>query len=327
MKAVVYQQYGSPEVLTLSEIEKPSLKNYEILVKVHATSVTTGDVNLRNFVFVPHGFRLITRLVFGINKPKKHVLGIEFAGEVAAVGSEVSKFKVGDAVFGLDGTNWGAYAEYKAVSQNVGVTHKPTNLSYDQAVAIPNGSLTALTFLSKLGKVQPGEKVLIVGASGSVGSAAVQIAKYLGAEVTGVCSARNVDLVKSLGADHVIDYSKEDFTKGRKTYDVIFDTVNKTRFGKCKRILNNGGRFLVGAGGPLAFLQMARTALFGSKKVLAGTSSESQENLAFIKELVEQGHIKPVIDRSYPLAKIVEAHSYVDTGHKRGNVVVTIVPA
>ncbi|MCA9883096.1 MAG: NAD(P)-dependent alcohol dehydrogenase [Anaerolineae bacterium] len=327
MKAVVYQQYGSPEVLTLSEIEKPSLKNDEILVKVHATSVTTGDVNLRNFVFVPHGFRLITRLVFGINKPKKHVLGIEFAGEVAAVGSEVSKFKVGDAVFGLDGTNWGAYAEYKAVSQNVGVTHKPTNLSYDQAVAIPNGSLTALTFLSKLGKVQPGEKVLIVGASGSVGSAAVQIAKYLGAEVTGVCSARNVDLVKSLGADHVIDYSKEDFTKGRETYDVIFDTVNKTRFGKCKRILNNGGRFLVGAGGPLAFLQMARTALFGSKKVLAGTSSESQENLAFIKELVEQGHIKPVIDRSYPLAKIVEAHSYVDTGHKRGNVVVTIVPA
>lgn len=327
MKAVVYQQYGSPEVLTLSEIEKPSLKNDEILVKVHATSVTTGDVNLRNFVFVPHGFRLITRLVFGINKPKKHVLGIEFAGEVAAVGSEVSKFKVGDAVFGLDGTNWGAYAEYKAVSQNVGVTHKPTNLSYDQAVAIPNGSLTALTFLSKLGKVQPGEKVLIVGASGSVGSAAVQIAKYLGAEVTGVCSARNVDLVKSLGADHVIDYSKEDFTKGRKTYDVIFDTVNKTRFRKCKRILNNGGRFLVGAGGPLAFLQMARTALFGSKKVLAGTSSESQENLAFIKELVEQGHIKPVIDRSYPLAKIVEAHSYVDTGHKRGNVVVTIVPA
>ncbi|MCA9889329.1 MAG: NAD(P)-dependent alcohol dehydrogenase [Anaerolineae bacterium] len=327
MKAVVYQQYGSPEVLTLSEIEKPSLKNDEILVKVHATSVTTGDVNLRNFVFVPHGFRLITRLVFGINKPKKHVLGIEFAGEVAAVGSEVSKFKVGDAVFGLDGTNWGAYAEYKAVSQNVGVTHKPTNLSYDQAVAIPNGSLTALTFLSKLGKVQPGEKVLIVGASGSVGSAAVQIAKYLGAEVTGVCSARNVDLVKSLGADHVIDYSKEDFTKGRKTYDVIFDTVNKTRFRKCKRILNNGGRFLVGAGGPLAFLQMARTALFGSKKVLAGTSSESQENLAFIKELVEQGHINPVIDRSYPLAKIVEAHSYVDTGHKRGNVVVTIVPA
>ncbi|MCA9894066.1 MAG: NAD(P)-dependent alcohol dehydrogenase [Anaerolineae bacterium] len=327
MKAVVYQQYGSPEVLTLSEIEKPSLKNYEILVKVHATSVTTGDVNLRNFVFVPHGFRLITRLVFGINKPKKHVLGIEFAGEVAAVGSEVSKFKVGDAVFGLDGTNWGAYAEYKAVSQNVGVTHKPTNLSYDLAVAIPNGSLTALTFLSKLGKVQPGEKVLIVGASGSVGSAAVQIAKYLGAEVTGVCSARNVDLVKSLGADHVIDYSKEDFTKGRKTYDVIFDTVNKTRFGKCKRILNNGGRFLVGAGGPLAFLQMARTALFGSKKVLAGTSSESQENLAFIKELVEQGHINPVIDRSYPLAKIVEAHSYVDTGHKRGNVVVNIVPA
>lgn len=327
MKAVVYQQYGSPEVLTLSEIEKPSLKNDEILVKVHATSVTTGDVNLRNFVFVPHGFRLITRLVFGINKPKKHVLGIEFAGEVAAVGSEVSKFKVGDAVFGLDGTNWGAYAEYKAVSQNVGVTHKPTNLSYDQAVAIPNGSLTALTFLSKLGKVQPGEKVLIVGASGSVGSAAVQIAKYLGAEVTGVCSARNVDLVKSLGADHVIDYSKEDFTKGRETYDVIFDTVNKTRFGKCKRILNNGGRFLVGAGGPLAFLQMARTALFGSKKVLAGTSSESQENLAFIKELVEQGHIKPVIDRSYPLAKIVEAHSYVDTGHKRGNVVVNIVPA
>lgn len=327
MKAVVYTQYGSPDVLTLSEIEQPMVNNDEILVKVHASSVTTGDVNMRNFVFVPSGFKTISRLMFGYNTPKKPVLGMEFAGEVVGIGSDVSKFKVGDAVFGIDGNQIGAYAEYKAVSESRGVVLKPTNLTYQEAVAIPNGALTALTFLRKLGKVQPGEKVLIVGASGSVGSAGVQIAKYLGAEVTGVCSGRNVDLVKSLGADHVIDYTQNDVTKGTEKYDVIFDTVNKTRYAKCKHILNNGGRFLVGAGGPLAFLQMARTALFGSKKIISGISSESQADLAFIKDLVEQGHIQPVIDRSYPMADMAEAHRYVDTGRKRGNVVIDIVPA
>ena len=327
MKAVVYTQYGSPDVLTLSEIEQPSLNDDQVLVKVHATSVTTGDVNVRNFVFVANGFKTISRLMFGYNKPKKHVLGVEFAGEVVGIGDDVKKFKVGDAVFGIDGFGMGAYAEYKAISENKGVAHKPINLTYQEAVGIPNGTLTAFTFLHKLGKVQPGEKVLVVGASGSVGSAGVQIAKYLGAEVTGVCSGRNVDLVKTLGADNVIDYTQTDFTQGNEKYDVIFDTVNNTRFAKCKSVMNRGGRFLVGAGGPLAFLQMARTALFGSKKIISGMSSESQADLTFIKELVEQGHIQPVIDRSYAMADMAEAHRYVDTGRKRGNVVINIVPA
>lgn len=324
MKAVVYERYGSPDVLHLAQIKKPTPKGNEVLIRVHATTVTTGDCNLRGFVFVPSGFKSVLRLMFGLRKPRKSVLGVELAGEIEAVGTAVSRFKVGDAVFGIDGRRLGAYAEYKVMPESAGLVLKPANLTYAEAAAIPNGALTALTLLKKLGHVQHGQKVLIIGASGSVGSAAVQIAKHLGADVTGVCSAANVELVKALGADQVIDYTQQDFTQNGQTYDVIFDTVGKSSFPACKNSLTASGRYLAGAGGLREFGHMLRTSLFGGQKVLAGVSSEKQEDLAFVKDLVETGAIRPVIDRTYPLEQIVEAHRYVDQGHKKGNVVITV---
>jgi len=324
MKAIVYHEYGPADVLKLAEAAKPTPKDNEVLIKVHATSVTTGDCNLRGFTFVPRGFGLISRLMFGYRKPKKTILGVEVAGEIEVIGKDVTRFKKGDAVFGIDGTGLGAYAEYKCMSEAGGLVLKPVNLTYAEAAAIPNGALTALTFLKKLANVQPGQKILIVGASGSVGSAAVQIAKHLGAEVTGVCSTANVELVKSLGADRVIDYTREDFAKSGQRYDIIFDTVGKTSFSKCKNALNPQGRYLAGAPGLPEFGQMLWTSIKGGKKVLAGMSSERQEDLAFIKELVEAGKIKPIIDRRYPLEQTAEAHRYVDEGHKKGNVVITV---
>jgi len=324
MKAIVYTKYGPPDVLKLAEVAKPTPKDNEVLIKVHATSVTTGDCNARGFVFVPRGFGLISRLMFGYRKPRKTILGVEVAGEIEAVGKDVKLFRKGDQVFGIDGVRLGAYAEYKCMPEEGGLTTKPANLTHAEAAAIPNGALTALTFLKKLANVQPGQKILIIGASGSVGSAAVQIAKYLGAEVTGVCSTANVKLVKTLGADRVIDYTREDFTKSGQTYDVIFDTVGKTSFSKCKNALNPQGRYLAGAPGLPEFGQMLWTSIMGGKKVLAGMSSERKEDLIIIKELVEAGKIKPVIDRCYPLEQTAEAHRYVDQGHKKGNVVITI---
>jgi NADPH:quinone reductase-like Zn-dependent oxidoreductase len=323
MKAMIYTEYGSPDVFHLKEVEKPTPKDNEVLIKVHATSVTTGDVNVRGFVFVPRGFKLMARLMFGLQRPTKHILGVEFAGEVESVGKDVTKFKKGDQVFGIDGTRLGAYAEYKCIPENGGLTLKPANLSYEEAVSVPNGALTALT-LVRVAKLQKGQKILINGASGSVGSAAVQLAKYFGAEVTGVCSGGNAELVKSLGADKVIDYTKEDFTQSVETYDIICDTVGKTTFDACKRALKPNGIFLVGAGGLKEFGQMAWTSIVGGKKVLAGMSSESKDDLVIIKELVETGKFKPVIDRCYPLEEMVEAHRYVDKGHKKGNVVITV---
>ena len=324
MKAIVYTQYGSPDVLRLAEVAKPTPKDNEVLVKVHASSVTSGDCNLRGFTFVPRGFGLISRLMLGYRRPKKAILGVEVAGEIEAAGKDVISFKQGDPVFGIDGTGLGAYAEYKCMPGTGGLALKPANLTYEEAAAIPNGALTALTFLKKLANVQPGQKILIVGAAGSVGSAAVQIAKYLGAEVTGVCSTANVTLVKSLGADQVIDYTQEDFSKSGQTYDIIFDTVGKTSFSQCKNALKPAGRYLASAGGLLEFGQMLWTSIIGGKKVLAGMSSERKEDLAFIKELAEAGKIKPVIDRCYPLEQMAEAHRYVDQGHKKGNVVITV---
>lgn len=324
MKAVVYERYGSPDVLHLAEIEQPTPKDHEVLIRVHATTVTTGDCNMRGFVFVPPGFKSISRLMFGLRKPRKPVLGVELAGEVKAVGKAVTRFKVGDPVFGIAGTRVGAYAEYKVMPEGAGLALKPANLTYAEAAAIPNGALTALTFLRNMGHVQQGQAVLIIGASGSVGSAAVQIAKHLGAEVTGVCSTVNVELVKALGADHVIDYTQQDFTQNGQTYDVIFDTVGKCSFPACKDSLTATGRYLAGAGGLREFGYMLRTSLFGGKKALAGVSSEKQDDLAFVKDLVEAGAIRPVIDRLYSLDQIVEAHRYVDTGRKKGNVVITV---
>jgi NADPH:quinone reductase-like Zn-dependent oxidoreductase len=324
MKAIIYTEYGPAEVLKLAEVAKPAPKDKEVLIKVHATSVTTGDCNMRGFTFIPRGFGLISRLMFGYSKPNKTILGVELAGEIEAVGKDVTLFKKGDQVFGLDGSGIGAYAEYKCMPESGGLIVKPANLTYEEAAVIPNGALTALTFLKKLANLQPGQKTLVNGASGSVGSAAVQIAKYLGAEVTGVCSAANVSLVKSLGADQVIDYTREDFTKSGQVYDLIFDTVGKTSFALCKNVLKPKGLFLASAAGLPEFGQMLWTSIMGGQKVLAGVSSESQEDLAFIKELVEAGKLKPVIDRRYALEQTAEAHRYVDQGHKRGNVVITV---
>ena len=323
MKAIVYTEYGEPEVLRIAEIEKPTPKDNEVLVKVYATSVSTGDVNLRNFVFVPKGLKLMARLMLGLNKPKKHVIGLEFAGEVVEIGKSVTRFKVGDKVFGLDGKQMGSYAQYKTVVEDVGITTMPANMSYEDVVGISNGALTAYTFLKK-GNVGQGQKVLVNGASGSVGIAGVQIAKGFGAIVTGVCSTKNIELVKSFGADHVIDYTTTDFTQNGENYDLILDTVAKTPFMACENSLTPKGAYLAVAGGIKEMRQSLGNGRRGGKKVIAGTSSESQDNLIFIKGLVEAGKLKPVIDRCYPLEEIVEAHRYVDSGRKKGNVVISV---
>lgn len=324
MKAIVYTQYGAPDVLRLQEVAKPTPKDDEVLIKVHATTVTTGDVNIRGFVFVPNGMRFLTRLAFGLKKPKKTILGMELAGEVEAVGKAVTMFKPGDRVFGLDSSKMGAYAEYTCRPESSPLVVMSPRMSYEEAAAIPNGAGTALYFLRNLAKVQPGQTVLINGASGSVGSYAVQIAKHLGAHVTGVCSGKNEALVKSLGADRVIDYTREDFTKGNQTYDVILDTTGKRPFAAYKKVLTQKGRFLAVAGGMREFRQMAWTGLRGGKRLLAGTPGERKDELLLFREWFEAGIIKPVIDRCYHFSEAVEAHRHVDSGRKRGNVVITV---
>ncbi len=327
MKAIVCTKYGPPEVLQLKEVEKPTPKDNEVLIRVYATSVTTGDVNARGFVFVPPGLGLLARLMLGLRKPKKTILGTELAGEIGAVGKDVRLFKEGDQVFGIDGNNVGAYAEYKCLPEEGTLAIKPANMTYEEAAAVPNGALTALFFLRDKGNIQSGQKVLINGASGSVGTAAVQLAKYFGAEVTGVCSTTNLELVKSLGADKVIDYTQEDFTQSGEAYDIIFDTVvGKTSFSGCRNSLKQKGLYLAVAGGLQELIQMLWTSIIGSKKVIfgGGSACERKESLLFLKELIEKGKIKPVIDRRYPLEQIVEAHRYVDKGHKKGNVVITV---
>jgi NADPH:quinone reductase-like Zn-dependent oxidoreductase len=324
MKAIVYTKYGPPDVLQLKEVEKPTPKDDEILIKIYATTVTTADSNVRGFVFIPAGFGFLPRIMFGLRKPNKTILGTELAGEVKAVGKDVKLFKKGDQVFGMPGSSFGAYAEYICLPEEGALAIKPSNMTYEQAAAVPFGAHTALFFLRDKGNIQGGQKVLINGASGGVGTYAVQLARYYGAEVTGVCSTTNLELVKSLGADKVIDYTKEDFTKNVETYDIIYDTVGKTSFSGCKNSLKQKGLYLAGAGGLLEFVQMGWTSMIGSKKVLAGQAPERKEDLVFLKELIEAGKIKPVIDRRYPLKQTAEAHRYVDKGHKKGNVVITV---
>jgi len=319
MKAVVYTEYGSPDVLHLKDVEKPSPKDNEILVRVCATTVTPTDCAFRK------ADPFIIRFMNGLIRPKNRILGNMLAGEIEAVGKDVKLFKQGDPVFGTADTDFGAHAEYKCLSEEGIVAVKPINMTYEEAVCVPE-ALTALYFLRDLANIQSGQKVLINGASGSVGTYAVQLAKYFGAEVIGVCSTTNLELVKSLGADKVIDYTKEDFTKSNQTYDVIFDAVGKRSFSHCKGSLKQGGVYLFTVPTLAIVLQMLWTSKIGSKKAILGFAGLNQrkENLIFLKELVETGKIKSVIDRCYPLAQVAEAYKYVETGRKKGNVVINV---
>ena len=322
MKAIVYERYGPPDVLELKEVEKPTPKDNEVLIKTHATTVTSGDWRVRS-LDVPAGFGLISRLVFGVSGPRQPILGTELAGEVESVGKDVRNFKVGDQVFAFSGAGMGCYAEYKCIPEDGAVALKPPNLTYDEAAAISFGGTTALDFFRR-GKLQSGERVLVNGASGGVGTAAVQLAKHFGADVTGVCSTANVELVISLGANHVIDYTKEDFTKNGETYDVIVDTVGTAQFSRSKSSLKERGRLLLVLGGLPDMLQIPWVSMTSSKKIIAGPATERAEDLRFLAELAQAGAFKPVIDRRYPFEQIAEAHRYVDTGHKKGNVVITL---
>ena len=325
MKAIVQTQYGSPEVLQLVDIEKPEAADNEVLVRIHATTVTATEAVFRQ------GKPYISRLFTGLRKPRIQTLGEELAGEVVAVGKDVTTFEIGDRVFGTAGPNFGANAEYLCVPEDEVITRMPSNLSYGEAAASVDGFLTSLPFLRDKGNIQSGQSVLINGASGSIGSAAVQIAKYYGAEVTGVCSSANVELVKSLGADHVIDYTKEDFTQNGRTYDIIFDTVGKITFSHSRKSLTPAGIFLEAGMNMGAMGAVLATALFGSKKAKTAATGlrpphERVKDLNLLKELMEADVIVPVIDRCYPLEQIAEAHRYVDTGRKKGNVVIDIMP-
>lgn len=323
MRAAVFTEYGPPEVLRIQEIEKPVPADDELLVNVYATSVTAADYRVRGSNF-PRLFWLPARIAFGLRKPKKMVLGSNFAGVVEATGSAVTRFKAGDSVFGSTGGKLGAYAEYVCLAEDATVAPKPETATYEEAAAIPFGAHTALSFLRDMGNIRSGQRVLIYGASGAVGTAAVQIAKYYGADVTGVSSTSNLEMVKSLGADAVIDYTREDFTANGQTYDIIFETVGKTSVRRGKRVLAKGGAYLVNLIGPEALGQMLWAQVARNKKVAGGIASERQADLVLIGELMDAGALKAVIDRTYSLEQIAEAHRYADTGRKKGNVVITL---
>ena len=324
MRAILHTKYGPPDELELREVEKPSPMQNEVLVKIHATTVTTTDCNLRNMTFLPPLLRLPMRLQFGFREPNTPILGIEFAGEIEAVGRDVRRFRVGDQVYGTPEPALGAHAEYICVPEHGVLTQKPANMTFEEAATLTLGGHTALYFIRDQGNIQAGDKVLIIGASGAVGTFAVQLAKYYGAVVTGVCSTTNVDLVKSLGADQVIDYAKEDFTKNNLTYDVIFDAVHKSSFMQCRNSLNDGGLYLVTMPSLSFLLATLWSSIASTKKVKNGARDASLEDLEFFNKLFETGKLKTVIDRRYPIEEIVEAFRYVETGHKKGNVVVTV---
>ena len=319
MKAIVCTSYGSPEVLELKEVEKPAPNVNEILIKVYASTVTAGDVRLRSFTWAPW-FWLPGRIMYGFRKPRRNIPGNELAGEIESVGKNVTQFSTGEQIFGIIWeTSFGlANAEYICLPEKC-VTLKPINMTYEEAAAVPIGGQTALVLLRK-GKIQSGQKVLILGASGSVGTFAVQLARYYGAEVTGVCSTTNIEMVKSLGAHKVIDYTKDDFRKNNQTYDLIFDAVMKTSFSKCKSSLVPKGVFITV---DFPILQALWTSIAGGKKVVFGIATKI-EDLNFLRELIEAGKIKSVIDKCYPLEQTAEAHGYVEKGHKKGNVVITV---
>lgn len=322
MNAVVCTAYGDPDVLQLQQVDKPFPKDGEVLIKVHATAATAASLNGRK------GTPAFIRLFTGLRAPKKNILGQEISGIVKSVGKRVTQFKVGDEVVGMTGLAMGAYAEYVCMAESDALALKPSNLSFEDSAAIVEGGLTAINFLKHKANIRPGQRVLIYGASGSVGTASVQIAKHFGAEVTGVCSGRNVALVKSLGADHVIDYTKKDFTENSKTYDIIFDTVGKRSFWQCRGSLTERGIYL-DAAGLGTVLAMLLTRFSRKKAILSATYVRSAEanrkDLLLLKEIAEAGRIKAVIDQRYPLAELAKAHRYVETGRKKGNLVINVV--
>ncbi len=324
MKAILHTKFGSPDELQLKEVEKPVPKDNEVLIKIHATTVTSSDCNIRNFTFVPKVFRLPARLMFGVFRPRINILGIDLAGKIEAVGKDVKRFKESDQVFGSPGMALGAHAEYTCVPEDGVLTIKPDNMTWEEAAAVFLGGSTALFYIRDRGNIQARQKILINGASGAIGTYAVQLAKYYGAEVTGVCSTTNLEMVKSLGADKVIDYTKEDFTKSGQTYDIIYETVGKSSFSRNMSSLKKNGTYLAGNSGMLQIVQMGWASMRGSKKVLFGPAPGGKEGLIFLKELIEAGKLKSVIDRSYPLEQTAEAHRYADEGHKKGNVAITV---
>jgi len=322
MKAIICQNYGPPEVLQFKEVERPTPKENEIRIRVVAATAARGDCELRGLA-VPMLLQFMMRIAFGFRGPRRKILGQELAGEIESVGINVKLFKKGDQVFALTGLHLGAYAQYDCLPEKGLVAIKPSNMSFEEAAAVPVGGLHALHFLSK-GDIRSGQKVLIIGAGGSIGTFAVQIAKSLGAEVTGVDVAGKLEVVRSIGADHVIDYTRKDFTKEGELYDVIFDSVGRSSFSRCIKSLKENGRYLLGNPGLSQLVRSKWTSMTSSKKVIGGTVSYKPEDMIRLREIIEAGKVRSIIDRRFPLEKMVEAHRYVDSGHKKGNVVITV---
>jgi NADPH:quinone reductase-like Zn-dependent oxidoreductase len=323
VKAMVYTKYGPPNVVALAEVPKPTPGEREVLIRIHATTVTTGDWRARS-LSMPAGFGFFGRLFFGVFGPRKPILGTELAGEVEAVGNAVTRFKAGDHVFAFAGASYGCHAEYRAMAEDGLIARKPANLSFDEAAALSFGGMNALGFLRDKAAIKRGDHVLIVGASGGVGTAAVQIAKHFGAVVTGVSSTANLDLVRSIGADRVIDYTREDFAKSGETYDIVLDTTGTVSLARCENTLKQGGRLVAVQGSFAQALGLERPSKASGKKVIAGVVAMKVDDMKLLAQLAENGEFKPVIDRTYPLQKTAEAHTYVDKGRKRGNVVIAI---
>jgi len=324
MRAVVFDRYGPPDVLRLEDVERPVPKEDEVLVKVHATTVNrldcaTREANRRSGLAVS----FMSRLVFGLRRPKRRVLGTEFAGEVEAVGAAVREFAVGDKVFGTSGLSFGAHAEFICMRESARIAHMPAGMTFEEAAPVCDGALNALTCL-KQADLRKGRRILIYGASGAIGTAGVQLARYFGADITAVCNTKNLELVRSLGADRVIDYTQEDFTKNGQTYHVIFDAVGKHSFRRCRDSLKTGGIYLPTDGFANLMLALLTPRLGGKKVLFEIPPRQTKQDVLFLKELIEAGKYRPVIDRRYPLEDVVEATRYVETEQKTGNVVLTI---
>ena len=322
MKAIIYRQYGSPEVLEMTNLVKPAPAKDELLIRVCATTVSSADWRVRSLE-LPSGFRLLGRVALGIRRPRQPILGTELAGEVEAVGCEVTTFKAGDKVFAFPGSRMGCYVEYRCIAADGPVALKPANLSYEQAAALSFGGSTMLDFFRR-GALRRGERVLVNGASGAVGTAAVQLAKHFGAHVTGVCGTANLQLVQSIGADQVIDYTKDDFSRSRQTYDVIVDAAGTAPFSRSGRALSSGGRLLLVLAGLTDMIKAPWVGITNTRKVIAGPAAERPEYLHQLAQIAAAGEFTPVVDRCYPFEEMRTAHHYVDTGRKRGNVVIVL---